>query len=80
MRIKIVSESKKYLFYAPTRLVDSWLSRLIIRQSKKDFDKEKLIRQLPMIRKELMILKKRVKHFTLVDIKSKEGEIVKIIL
>lgn len=80
MRIKIKSDEKKFVILLPNFLLNPSLVWQIIKK-KIDNESRAYIRKiLPKACKELRRLKRRDKHFVLVDVVSSDGDIVKITL
>jgi len=80
MRIKIKSDGKKFVILLPNFLLNPSLVWQIIKK-KIDNESRAYIRKiLPKACKELRRLKRRDKHFVLVDVVSSDGDIVKITL
>ncbi|NCA97176.1 MAG: hypothetical protein EOM77_03230 [Bacteroidia bacterium] len=80
MRIKIKSDGRKFVILLPNFLLRPSILWSFIKD-KIDKDSQAYIRKmLPKACKELRRLKRRDKHFVLVDVTSADGDIVKITL
>lgn len=80
MRIKIKSDGKKFVILLPNFLLNPSLVWQIIKKKIDNASRAYIRKILPKACKELRRLKRRDKHFVLVDVVSSDGDIVKITL
>jgi len=80
MRIKIRSADQRLALAFPTCLLNAWFLHLVLKDKISADEEDAIDEILPMVRKELKRLKKRDRHFVLVDVVSSDGDRVKITL
>lgn len=80
MKIKVKSDGRKFVILIPNFLLSPSLVWKIIKNKIDEGSRAYIRQMLPKACKELRRLKRRDKHFVLVDVASADGDIVKITL